>query len=172
MCTTASVAPRRVRPTNHRLRASLLAAAVALGASGCIGTDAGTGPTNTEDPAGIYVLEQINQRIPPLEIYRGPFRDAVGNVFDPCLIEIMGGEVLLNEDGTFDLNIVLRFTVDAGSAMQGFSVAGGYDVRGNQIRMTGENGDHEVATLRNGVLTLTDDVAGIGRNSEFAFRRQ
>jgi hypothetical protein len=172
MCTTVSVAPRRVRLTNRRARASLLVAATLLGASGCIGTDAGTSPTTTENPVGIYVLDQVNRRALPLEIYRGPFRDAVGNVFDPCIVEIMGGEVLLNEDGTFTMNFVVRFTVDAGSVMQGIAVNGEYDARGSRVRMTGENGDESVATLRDGVLTLTEDVAQIGRNSEFAFRRQ
>lgn len=143
-----------------RIVSTLFASTVLLGTMACSGGDSATGPGNV-DATGIYGLVEFNNQKAPVVIYNGQYYDPTVNyTYDPFIIAVTGGEISLNEDGTFHLVLDLLFSAEGREATGGTVVDGEYEVRGGRVTLYDEKGKPLVGQLRNDVLSLPLGVRG------------
>ena len=157
---------------SHALRGSALTrigiAAALIGTIAC-GGDAGTGPRTPANPAGIYGLFTVDRTSIPTEIFRGTYRDPSGAEFPNFRVRITGGEIILQEDGSFHLAVDLSWTTDTQAGTGTKFTDGTWEVRGTEIGLTNQVGTL-VGTLRSGAITVPMDVAGSGTLKQYYFR--
>lgn len=170
MSATNTSAPRRGRRLYTGRALTLIAALAVSGTAACSGGDSGTGPAAPRDPVGIYGLMQIGGAKIPAEIFRGRYYDPQQDVtFDPLVIRVTGGEIILQENGAFHLAIDLSFEANGRAAPTTISADGTYEIRGTQIALATDAGV-DMGTLRNGVIGIPVDVRGDGKMRQLSFR--
>ena len=162
-----SAAAFRARRTPTTTIVRLLVAAALFGAAACSNTDSSTGPTNT-DPTGTYALVQIDQKPIPFEIFNGAYySEFLDYTFDPYAISVTGGELVLQNDGTYHITINATETWEGRTTPFKKTADGTYRIQGTTITMD-ESG---TGTLRAGnVITLALEVAETGTMRQYAFR--
>ena len=164
MITTSFSAPPRVRRGIHTGIATLLIAAVV----GCGGADSSTGPGPANaDPVGLYSLRQVGKDAIPAQIYRG----TLAGVPIIITIGITGGELILQEDGSFSMALDLTLSSPGQPVLpRPVNVWGEYEIEGGRITMIDAGGNEAAATLRNGVITVGLDLVGNGTIKQYTFR--
>ena len=161
MITTVFSAPRRVRRRIHTAIATLLSAALVA----CGGADSSTGPSNA-DPTGLYSLRAVGKDAIPAQVYRGP----VPGIPVPLTIGITGGEVILQDDGTFSVALDLTMGANGQTLPRPVNFYGDYEIDGGRLLMVDGAGNEVEATLRNGVITMGLDLVGLGTIKQYTFR--
>ena len=149
---------------------AVLATTALVTAAACAGGDSSTGPAK-KNPVGTYGLFQIEQKKIPTEIFRGRFTaPQTGQTFDPLIVTITGGEIILQNDGAIHVAIDYKFAAD-GQELTGTNKAdGSCRIQANDIVISTPNGPGMTGSYRNGVVTLTLDAVGICETRTYTFR--
>jgi hypothetical protein len=121
---------RSIRPLVHRARVVVLLIGAGTVIAGCDGDPTGGEPPR--DVAGTYVLTAIRgEPLPWLYQYHDGYDTRV---------DMVGGELILRADGTFEQSDTLRYTegtlggrVEEGSIYAQGALTGTYEVRGDSI---------------------------------------
>jgi hypothetical protein len=163
-----SAATQRRRRSIRSGIAGILAATTLASAVACSGSDSSTAPIN-RDPAGTYALMQVNKKQIPTEIFRGPYTFPQGFTIDPFIVTVTGGELILQENGEIHAAIDYRVAGQGAERTGTLSQDGGYEIQGNQIVISSEEGGAS-GTYRNGIISLSMDIVGNGAMRTFAFR--
>jgi hypothetical protein len=142
--------------------------ATLIGTIAC-GGDAGTGPRTPANPAGLYALFTVDRASIPTEIYRGTYRDPSGNVFPNFSVRITGGEINLQDDGSFHLAVDISWATDTQTGTGTKYTDGTWEVRGGEIGLTNQVGTL-VGALQRGSITVPMDVAGSGTLKQYYFQ--
>lgn len=162
---TTRLAPRAVR------RAALLLAATALLAGGC-GGDKGTGPGS--NPAGTYVLHDIDAQALPVTIHQGPWLDP-GSVtfYNKYILQITGGVIELGSDDRFTLTLDGAVNADGVQFAPSTMVTGDYEIDGGEVWFMpdGYGGNGWSASIGNGTVSFDMDLMSKGASLEYSFRR-
>jgi hypothetical protein len=156
------------RRTTRRSVAGLFAAVALLGTIACGGADSATSPAD-KNPAGIYGLRQVDGKKIPAEVFRDRYYDPDLDVtFDPLVVQITGGEVILSEDGTFHMAVDVALIANGNEDRTSVTGDGTYEITGNKIVFQGAGGAVP-GTLRNGDITLEIDAQGQMRRYVFRY---
>ena len=142
--------------------------ATLIGTIACSG-DGGTGPQTSANAAGLYALFTVDRASIPTEIFRGTYRDPSGNVFPNFSVRITGGEINLQDDGSFRLAVDIAWATDTQNGTGTKFTDGTWEVRGGEIGLTNQVGTL-VGSMRNGSITVPMDVAGSGTLKQYYFR--
>jgi hypothetical protein len=143
-------------------------AATLIGAIAC--GDAGTGPRTPTNPTGIYGLFTVDRASIPTEIFRGTYYDqASGQSFRNFSVRVTGGEIILQDDGSFHLAVDISWATDTQTGTGTKYTDGTWEVRGSEIGLTNQVGTL-VGSLRSGAITVPMDVAGSGQLKQYYFR--
>jgi len=166
MTSVLSAEPRRGRRWALAAGAVLVSAAL-MGTTACGGGDSVTGPRS--DPTGIYGLIAFNNQQAPVVIYNGPYYDPATNyTYDPFIIQVTGGEISLNDDGTFLLAMDLLLSANGRDVPQTMHIEGEYEARGSKVTLYDADDNPLVAQLKNGELSLPLGIRG--KNGYAVFR--
>lgn len=163
---------RRGSPNFTRPLALLIAVATLVGTMACGGdSDSSTGPRDN-DITGLYALMTIDKKEIPREVYHGPFFDAdAPHFYNQLIVTVTGGEVILQEDGTF--RIAVDLTVNGDGEIQTGTIAfgGTYEVDGSNVMFSVNGGNGGSATLQDDYLMVDIDVMkGKGTLRKYFFR--
>jgi hypothetical protein len=164
MLTTLAVSRYRHITRIMRATATLLIVTTLAAATGCGGGgDSSTGPSN-KNPVGIYALMQVDSKAIPTEIYHGPYFDAsIPHFYEQYIAKVTGGEIILQKGGRFHMAVDGAVTADGKSGTGTFAFDGTYEIDGDQLMLTTDEGGKGTATLRNGTITSGADLMGDGK---------
>jgi hypothetical protein len=128
-----------------------------LGTVACSG-DSSTGPQAAKNPAGVYVLQQVDQKLVPAEIfhdrYYSPYLDIT---FDPMVVTVTDGEIILASTG--EVEFVVHYSTSAlGTEFtNAFKFTGTYEINGDRIRLDAANASF-TGSYKKGVITVPLDA--------------
>ena len=166
--TSSTPIPARHTPFLNVLRAFALT--VLLGTAACSG-DSGTSPQAPRNPAGLYVLEQVDQKVVPAEIFHDTYYSPILDVtFDPMVVTVTGGKIVLG--GTGDVEFLVNYsTLALGTELtNAFKFTGTYAIDGDRIRLDARNASFP-GSYRNGVITVSLDAYDPAETKKtYAFR--
>lgn len=155
----------------HSLR--VLVAIALLGALACSsGSDSTTGPA--EDVAGVYTLQRIEGTAVPVQVYRGQyFHVDDGRMYQDFRATITDGWVELDDSGTYFSVLNYRVLKDGIEENGELDALGTYEVKGNQLILTSENGeDQSIGKIQGGSVTLyTNVVAPQGNEKPYVYTK-
>jgi hypothetical protein len=157
---------------NMKRAATIVVAAMMVTAAGCGGSDSGpTGPGGN-NRLGLYALMTANKKVIPSEIYHGPYFDeTVPRFYNQVIVRVTGGELLLQEDDRFHLQIEFYLNADGDEQQWRFAVDGNAEIDGGRIALWADGGgDPVIASIRNGSVTFTGDTRTPGRRAELSFQ--
>jgi hypothetical protein len=149
------------RRTRRTAIARLLITAALAATAACSGSDSGTGP-NSKNHAGNYRLIQVDRKPIPYEIY---------NVGDGVItIEVTGGELALEDNGTFHLAVDYTFWYVGNEQDNSESIDGDYTIQGKTVTLETPDGNG-TATLGDGnVITIMLNVANTDAVRQYSFK--
>ena len=156
-----------------RTIASALVIAAALLGAACGGDMGGTAPS-AERPDGEYFLEDIDQVALPARVFRGAGVDPLsGRYYNQLTLVVNGGEIDFFSAERFVMNLELTRTLDGVTRNTPFYATGTYEVDGEDISFVGDDGieGEFFGVLRNGVLSISVDLADSGGANQYAFRK-
>ena len=157
-----------------RAATMLVAAALTVAAAGCGGDSSGaTGPRDV-NRLGLYALITANKKAIPSEIYHGPFFDeTVPHFYNQVVVRVIGGELILQDDDRFHLEIRFDLNADGDQQLWRLAVDGEAEIDGDKIALWADDGSEPViATIRNGTVNLTSDTGTPGKRAEVTFKYQ
>lgn len=163
---SASIAAHRSAPSVlHAFAITALLTAVA-----CSSGDSSTGPQAPTNPAGLYPLQQVDQKSIPAEIFNGKYYSPIFDyTFDPFVVNITEGEITLAENGDLEFRVNYSTWAWGTEFINSFKFAGTYEIDGDRIRLDAANASF-TGSYKNGVIALSLDPSGIGTKQTYAFR--
>lgn len=169
MTITTPAASRRGRRSIRGI-AGLLTGAALLGTIACSGGDSSTGPGKRTNPAaGLYALRAVNKKAIPFQIYRGAYYYAdIKYTFNDLIIQVTGGELILQDNGAFHLAVDLKFAAEGQEDSGTRSFNGTYEIRGSDIVFSDASGS-VTGSLQSGNVVLLLDVGGTGTKNTYRF---
>jgi len=136
----------------------LIAITALLGTVACSGEDPSTAPQSPKNPAGVYVLKQVDQKVIPAEIFRGTYYSPVLDItFDPMIVTVTGGGIVL--DGSGNVQFAVNYsTWGLGTEFTNtLKFDGTYAIVGDEIRLDAANASF-TGSYTNGVITVSLDA--------------
>ena len=167
MTSTTPVAPKHGRRTIRGSVARVLAAGALIGAVAC-GGDSGTGPAN-KTTVGLYGLIHVDNKTIPTEIFRGPYYDPDLDYSYMLVLRVTGGEVILQEDGSFHLAVDRTWSAEGEQGEGALTVDGTYRIEGDKIYIETDGGGGS-GSFKNGEIGLSLDVGETGTMKRYTFR--
>ena len=141
-----------------------------LGTVACSG-DSSTGPQAPKNPAGSYVLQQVDQKPVPAEIFHDKYYSPILDItFDPMVVTVTDGKIILG--GTGDVEFAVNYsTWGLGTEFtNSFKFTGTYEIDGDRIRLDAANASF-TGSYRNGVITVSLDAYDPAETTKtYAFR--
>ena len=140
----------------------------------CGGGDSATGPRENE--GGVYELAVVDDAALPAQVHHGPWLDPTSNptrfynLFD-CSVTY-GGIGLDDETGRFWLEVILQYVADGVPGVRGIELTGDYEIRGQSLYFTTDQGVEAEAVLRDGAIYFQIDALSTGRYRQFRFDLQ
>jgi hypothetical protein len=170
MTLTIPAASRRGRRITRTTITGFFAATV-LGTIACSGADSSTGPKSNRNPSGLYALMTVNKNAIPTQVYRGPYWYRDLYYYPDFIVGVTGGELTLDQDGSFHLAVDLRYAIQGGGdgAAGTQSYDGSYSVRGSDIVLRDATSS-VTGSLQNGSITLVLDPGGTGTGASYRFQ--
>jgi len=151
----------------------VLAAAALTTAAACGGgKDSPTGPA--QDVAGMYTLQRIEGAAVPTQVYRGQYYHVDdGRMYQDFRATITDGWLELDDSGTYFSVLNYRVLKDGIEENGELDALGTYEVKGNQLILTNENGeDQSIGKIQNGSVTLyTNVVAPQGKEKPYVYTK-
>lgn len=150
---------------------SLALSAAMLAALGC-GGDKGTGPGS--NPAGSYVLQEIDDFALPVTIHNGPWLDPVHVTFYNLYnMRITGGVIELGSDDRFSFTLNGSVNADGIQWEPTMYVVGDYGIDDGEIWFEPDDqaGNTLWATIDRGNISFDLDVMSKGAVRDYVFRR-
>lgn len=133
----------------------------------CGGADSSTGPGPANgDPTGLYSLRTVGKDAIPAQLYRGPLPGVPVNM----TIGITGGELVLDDDGFFDMTLDMTMGGGGQTLPRPVNIYGDYEIENGQLRMFDGVGNEFGGTIRNGAITVGLDLVGLGTIKQYTFR--
>jgi len=166
----AFVRPARIHRVASLLLATALLVTIACGGNG--GGDKATGPaTKTVD--GDYNLRTIDENQLPVEVYHGPWLDPVNTRFyNQRIVVVKSGVINLDATDGWAMKLGVQVTLDDVTTQQTWSVAGSYEIDGEDIVLSAsDDGGEASGTISKGTISLTMDLAGSDRVKAYSFKR-
>jgi hypothetical protein len=157
----------------HTKRAAIiLVAALTLAAAGCGGDASGATGPGKNNPLGLYALITANRKLIPSVIYQGPYFDeTIPHFFNAVTVRVIGGELVLQQDDRFHLEIRFDLDADGDQQLWRLAVDGQSEIDGDTIALWADGGGEPViASIRNGTVTLTSDTGTPGKRAEVTFK--
>jgi hypothetical protein len=140
------------------------------GTVACSG-DSSTGPQAPKNPAGVYVLQQVDLKSVPAEIFHDKYYSPILDItFDPMVVTVTDGEIILAETG--DVEFAVHYSTWAlGTAYtDSFKFTGTYEIDGDRIRLDAANATF-TGSYKNGGITLSLDAYDPAETKKmYAFR--
>lgn len=165
-----STTPAQARHTPFLNVLRVFALTALLGAVACSG-DASAGPQAPRNPAGLYVLQQVDQKSVPAEIFHDTYYSPLLDVtFDPMVVTVTDGKIVLA--GTGDVELAVNYSTWAlGTEFtNSFKFTGTYEIDGDRIRLDAPNASF-TGSYRNDVITVALDVYDPAETKKtYAFR--
>jgi len=168
MTSTTPAAPRH---TTHPTVLRVVALTALLGAVACSGDDSTTGPQAPKNPAGSYVLQQVDQKPVPAEIFNGRYYSPYFDItFDPMVVTVTGGEIMLGETGEVEFGVNYSTWTLGTDFRNTFEFTGTYEINGDRIRLDAANASF-TGSYKNGVITVSLDAYDPAETKKpYAFR--
>lgn len=156
----------------HNVASALVVAAALLGAA-CGGDTGATAPRG-ERPDGVYFLKDIDEVALPARVFRGAGVDPLtGRYYNQLTLVVNGGSINFFSAERFSIGFELTRTMDGVTRNTPFVAAGTYEVDGEDIYFVGDDGIERefFGVLRNGVLSISVDLADSGGANQYDFRK-
>ena len=129
---------------------------VLLGTVACSG-DSSTGPQAPKNPAGLYVLQQVDRKSVPAEIFNGKYYSPYLDItFDPMVVTVTGGEITLTDAGDVEFAVNYSTWALGTEFRNSLKFTGTYEINGDRIRLDAANASF-TGSYKNGVITLSLD---------------
>ena len=148
-------------------------ATLVTGAGGCGSKDSSTEPTTPQNVAGEYLLETIQAKSLPVKIYDGPIGDPEDDdYFWSYVVTIKRGAIDLDDAGNYHLMVDYHLIVDGEPEDGSFDGYGTYEVDGNRIALTRDDGvDGGDGSVRSGQVTIQMTMVDEGVVMPYVFRK-
>ena len=159
---------------NMKRAATLFVAALTVAAAGCGGDSSGSTGPGDNTRIGLYALLTANKKAIPSEIYHGPYFDeTIPHFFNQVIVRVIGGELILQQDDRFHLEIRFDVNADGEQQLWRLAVDGDSEIDGGTIALWADGGgDPVIASIRNGTVTFMSDTGTPGKRAEVTFKYQ
>lgn len=165
--------PAGPRHTTHLNILRMVALTALLGAVACSGDDSSTGPQAPKNPAGSYVLQQVDQLSMPAEIFNGKYYSPYFDyTFDPFVVTITDGEIILADTGELEFAVNYSNWALETEFRSSVKFSGTYEINGDRIRLDAAGGRSFTGSYKNGVIALSLDVSSMGLMQTYSFRHK
>lgn len=141
-----------------------------LGTVACSG-DSSTGPQAPKNPAGLYVLQQVDRKPVPAEIFHGKYYSPYLDItFDPMVVTVTDGKINLVDTGNVEFAVHYSTWALGTEFVNSYKFTGTYEITGDQIRLDAANASF-TGSYKNGVITLSLDAYDPAETKKtYAFR--
>jgi len=174
MTHTSLDAPRLTwRARVRRAFALVMVTTLATGAAGCgSGKDSTTAPTEQNIP-GAYVLETIQTKLLPVNIFDGPIGDPRNNdYYRSFVVTVKAGQIELDDYGNYRAVFLYNVVANGESSDGVLAKSGTYMLNGNRIALTTDEGvDAGVGTIRSGQITISMTIVDEVKAMPWVFRQ-
>lgn len=148
----------------------MFALTILLGSTAC-SSDSSTGPQAPTNPAGLYALQQVDQKSIPAEIFHGKYYSPYLDVtFDPMVVTVTDGEIILGDTGDVELAVHYSTFTLGTELTNTFKFTGTYEINGDRIRLDAANASF-TGSYKNGVIAVSLDAYDPAETKKtYAFR--
>jgi hypothetical protein len=164
-----STTPAVSRHTTRLKLLRLVTLAALLGTVAC--SDSSTAPQAPKNPAGLYVLDQVDRKSVPAEIFHGRYYSPYLDItFDPMVVTVTDGKVVLDDTGDVEFAVNYSTWALGTEYVNTFKFTGTYEINGDRIRLDAANASF-AGSYKNGVITVSLDAYDPAETKKtYAFR--